>query len=89
MSPRLNYDKITLTSWNVKGLGNNIKYGKVFSHLKSLKADILFLQETHTIKITEYKLKPNWISQVYHAPFTTGARGVAILFSNTIPFLTI
>lgn len=80
-------DKITLASWNVRGLGNNIKCGKVYSYLNSLKADILFLQETHTIKDTEYKLKPGWISQVYHAPFTTRARGVAILFRNTIPFL--
>lgn len=79
--------KITLTSWNVRGLGNNIKCGKVFSHLNSLKADILFLEETHTIKVTEYKLKPSWISQVYHTPFTSRARGVAILFRNAIPFL--
>lgn len=40
-----------------------------------------------TIKDTEYKLKPGLVLQVYHAPFTTRARGVAILFRNAIPFL--
>ena len=39
------------------------------------------------LKIIEHKLKPNWISQVYHTPFTTRARGEAILFSSNIPFL--
>ena len=34
---------ITLTSWNVRGLGHAIKRAKVFSHLKSLAADIIFL----------------------------------------------
>lgn len=78
---------LTLVSWNVRGLGNRIKTGKVFSHLNSLKANILFLQETHLCKDKEYKLKPNWISQVYHAPFTTKARGVAILIHKNVPFI--
>ncbi len=69
------------------GFGNNIKCGKVFSHLNSLKSDILFLQETHNIKNTEHILKPRWISHVYHPPFTSRAMGVAFLFCNSIPFL--
>jgi hypothetical protein len=47
---------ITFTSWNVRGLGHSIKTAKVFSHLKSLAADIIFLQETH-IKPTRAKLR--------------------------------
>ncbi len=46
---------ITFTSWNVRGLGHAIKRAKVFSHLKSLAADVIFLQETH-IKPTRAKL---------------------------------
>lgn len=42
---------LQLISWNVKGLGRAAKRGKVFKHLKSLSADIIFLQETH-IKTT-------------------------------------
>lgn len=84
---KTNKDKITITSWNVSDLGNNIKCGKVLSYLNSLKSDILFLQETHTIKDNEHNFKPRWISQVYHAPFSSRARGVAILFRDNIPFL--
>lgn len=77
---------LTLASWNVKGLGHPIKRGKVFNYLKSLKADILFLQETHIAVGQERKLRASWISQVYQAPFSSKARGVAILFRKGISF---
>lgn len=70
-------DKMILTPWNGRGPGNDIKCGRVSPQVNPLKADILFLQAAHTIKATEYKLKPSWISQVYHAPFTPRARGVS------------
>lgn len=38
---------LQLVSWNVRGLGSVVKRGKVFKHLKSLCADVIFLQETH------------------------------------------
>ncbi|KAF7646296.1 hypothetical protein LDENG_00190330, partial [Lucifuga dentata] len=77
---------IIFVSWNVKGLGQAVKRGKVFSHLKSLSADVIFLQETH-IKVTEQRrLRCSWISQVYQSPFTSKAHGVAILFRKNIPF---
>lgn len=79
-------DFMSLVSWNIRGLGHPVKRGKVFSHLKSLKSDIIFLQETH-VKATQLrKLRANWISQVYPSPFTSKARGVAILFRKTVPF---
>lgn len=33
--------------WNVKGLNGPVKRTRIFSHLKQLKTDVLFLQETH------------------------------------------
>ena len=47
-------DRFTVVSWNVKGLGHVIKRGRVFSHLKTLKLDVIFLQETH-IGVTEQR----------------------------------
>uniref|UniRef100_A0A8C9YXD9 Endonuclease/exonuclease/phosphatase domain-containing protein n=1 Tax=Sander lucioperca TaxID=283035 RepID=A0A8C9YXD9_SANLU len=47
-------DTFTVVSWNVKGLGHVIKRGRVFSHLKSLKPDVIFLQETH-ISVNEQR----------------------------------
>ncbi len=77
---------LSLVSWNVKGLGHVIKRGRVFSHLKTLKPDIIFFQETHIGPNEQRRLRANWISQVFQAPFTRKARGVAILFRKNIPF---
>lgn len=77
---------VTMVSWNVKGLGNAVKREKVFGHLKSLSADVIFLQETHIRTTEQRKLRCSWISQVYQSPFTPHARGVAILFRKNIPF---
>lgn len=74
-------------SWNVKGLGHVIKRAKVFSHLKSLCADIIFLQETHIKHTSKGKLKVGWVDQLYEANFSTKARGVAILIRKNIPFI--
>lgn len=76
---------LQLISWNVKGLGSAVKRGKVFKHLKSLSADIIFLQETHIKATMQHRLKCNWISQVYQSTFTSHACGVAILFRKNIP----
>lgn len=78
---------VTFVSWNVRGMGHQIKRGKVLAHLKSLSANIIiFLQET-TINQTEQRhLRSNWISQVYQSSFSSKARGVAILFRKSILF---
>lgn len=77
---------VTFVSWNVRGMGHQIKRGKVFVHLKSLSADIIFLQETHIRPTEQRRLRSNWISQVYQSSFSSKARGVAILFRKSVPF---
>lgn len=79
-------EALTLASWNVRGLGHVIKRSRVFAHLKSLKAGIIFLQETHLSITHQCRLRTNWISQVYQASFNAKARGVAILFRKNVPF---
>lgn len=76
-----------LVIWNVWGLGLIMKCAKVFAHLKSLSADIMFLQETHIKHTAKGKLKVSWVDQLYEANFTTKARGVAILIRKNIPFI--
>lgn len=34
-------------SWNVKGMNSPMERSRVFSHLKQLRVDVAFLQETH------------------------------------------
>jgi len=69
-------------SWNVRGVNGTIKRGRVFSHLKQLKADINFLQETH-LKTSEIsRIKRPWMSHVFHSKFSARARGAAIIISK-------
>ena len=60
--------------------------GRFFSHLNSINAQIISLQETYLSIDKEHKLKPNWIGQVFHAHFSSKARGTAILIQKNIPF---
>ena len=77
---------VRFVSWNVKGLNGPVKRSKVFSHLKSLKADILFLQETHLRVKDHIRLRKAWISQVYHSRHDGSSKGVAILINKKIQF---
>lgn len=78
---------ITFTTWNCRGMGRALKQGKVFSHLKSLSSDIVFLQETHIQPSEQRRLRSAWVSQVYQSTFSSKARGVAILVRRTIQFV--
>lgn len=88
MQDNVNDKKVDLTfcTWNVKGVNEPVKRGKVLSHLKSLKADIIFLQETHLKNKYHNKLRCRWVNQVYHSTFSAKARGVAIVIKKGVPF---
>lgn len=73
-------------TWNVKGMNCPKKRSKVLSHLKHLKAEIIFLQETH-LRISDHaRLRKSWIGQVFHSSFNSKSRGVAILIDKKIQF---
>lgn len=76
------------TSWNTKGLNSAIKRGRVLAHLKKLKADIMFLQETHLRNQDHVCLRRGWIGQIFHSHFQFRSRGAAILISKRIPFIS-
>lgn len=77
---------LTFCTWNVKGVNEPVKRGKVLSYLKSLNANIIFLQETHLKNVAHNKLKCRWINQVYHSTLSAKIRGVAILIKKDTPF---
>lgn len=81
MANRSNYTGSTVrfTSWNVKGLNGPVKRGKILSHIKNLKTDIAFLQETHLRNSDQLRLKRHWVGQIFHSSFNTKARGTAII----------
>lgn len=73
-------------TWNVKGMNGPNKRGKIFSHLKRLNAEIIFLQETHLKMADHIRLKKNWIGQSFHSNFNNKSRGAAILIHKKILF---
>ncbi len=73
-------------SWNIRGMGNPVKRSKVFTHLKRLNSDIVFLQETHLRIKDHHRLHCPWVSQVFHSNFNSKARGVAILINKKVQF---
>ena len=83
---RRNIGAVRLVSWNVRGMNSPVKRGKVFAHLKSLKADICFLQETHIKKSAAKVLRLRWASQIFQSNLSVKARGVAILIHKKATF---
>jgi len=77
---------VNLVSWNVRGLGGPIKRSRVFSHLKNLNSDIIFLQETHLRVKDHVRLRKPWIGQVFHSNFNSRARGTAIVMHKRVNF---
>ncbi len=77
---------IRFTSWNVKGLNGPIKRSKKFSHLKRLKSDIIFLQETHLLNSDHLRLQKPWVGHIFHSKFNAKARGTAIIIHKKIQF---
>ena len=73
-------------SWNVKGLNGPVKRARIFNHLKYLKCDIAFLQETHLLVKDWNRLKKGWVGQVFHSELNTKTRGTAILIHKKIQF---
>lgn len=73
-------------SWNVKGLNHPIKRKKVISHLKQLKAEIVFLQETHIRSSDNSHFLSRWSGQSFHSPFQAKAGGLSVLIECNIPF---
>lgn len=77
---------ITFASWNVRGLGKPTKLNKVLSHLDSLGAKVVYLQETHLKKSDHMKIRRCWVAQSYHSLFNSRSRGTAILIHKSLQF---
>lgn len=77
---------VKFASWNCRGLNGTLKRNKIMSHINSLGADIMFLQETHLKNQDHTRLHKNWIGYIYHSSFNYKSRGVAILIRKNTPF---
>ncbi len=75
---------LTFSSWNVRGLNNPVKRGKILTDLKSLASDIMFLQETHLNNSSHGRLRAKWIGEICHSNFSSKARGAAFRKRRTL-----
>ena len=78
---------ISLVSLNINGLNNPVKRGKVILKMRKVKAQIIFLQETHLSKEEHEKLKKFGYRKTYYSTCRQSRkRGVAIMIQNTVNF---
>ena len=77
---------LNLISWNVKGLNHQVKRGRALTHLRRLRAGVVFLQETRLHESDQGRLGKCWRGQSFHSNFRGRARGTAILSDSNIPF---
>uniref|UniRef100_A0A803JH93 exodeoxyribonuclease III n=1 Tax=Xenopus tropicalis TaxID=8364 RepID=A0A803JH93_XENTR len=78
---------IKLISLNVKGLNTITKRYLTLKELKSLKADIAFIQETHFDANKPYKLSSKYFPISYYSSSTHKKAGVAILIHKDCPLI--
>jgi len=70
-------------SFNVNGLGIEVKRKAIFNNLKKING-ITLLQETHSEKKIENDWKTDWNSKMYFSHGSTNSRGVCTIIPNNI-----
>lgn len=78
---------LRIVSWNISGVLDQIKQGAVLRQAKRYGADSLMLQETHLSCTKAMCLLRYGYAQVFHAGFTRGSRGVAVLIHKLGPYI--
>ena len=69
-------------SLNVRGISNFRKRRTIFTWCRKQKADVIFLQETHSTKDNELLWKREWGAPLFCSHGANNSRGVAILIRN-------
>lgn len=77
---------IKIVSQNVRGLCNPVKGRCMYTHLSKLNPDVLLLQETHLKSGNHPIFNKRQFPLRYQALGSGKARGVAILFRNSVRF---
>ena len=83
-------NELSICSLNVRGLRDNSKHKKLFKFIKTLKYDIVILQETHSIQSDVKMWTLQWQGDCVFSHGTTNSRGVAVLIKpgNYITYST-
>ena len=77
---------LQFTSWNVRGLNKIVILKQVMDRLRRLKAQIIFLQETHLASEDVMGVRRRWPGQVFSASGSSNSSGVITLIHKAVPF---
>lgn len=77
---------IKVSSFNVRGVNNDLKRVDVFEYLKKLGSNIYCLQDIHCGTQQINKFKNGWDGDMIIAHNTSNSRGVAILFNKNFEY---
>ena len=77
---------LTILSLNCRGLADSRKRRDVLNYLRSKNASIIMLQDIHVDKGNSERMIFEWGLKGWIAPYTSSARGVAILFNNNFDY---
>ena len=79
--------EVKFLSYNVKGLNSTVKRLKVLGEIEKLRADVVYIQETHLTLDANIKLySPAYPTWFYGDSISKRARGVAIGFTRGLGF---
>ena len=76
--------KFDVLSLNVRGIRDQIKRRSIFSYLKDQKANIYFLQETHSQRAHENIWRNEWGGELFFSHGTTHSKRKDNLWSLVI-----
>ena len=75
---------VNLISLNVRGISNFRKRRIIYTWCRKRKADIIFLQETHSKLETERQWKNEWGTEIIMSHGSANSCGVAILIKKGV-----
>ena len=77
---------LTIVSFNVNGLRNDLKRKTIFHFLKMKKFDFILLQETHSNQTDEKLWKCERGGDIFYSHGTNHCNGVAILVKKSLKY---
>ena len=72
---------LNLLTININGRKDGLKKFQLFEYLKSIKADIFCLQESHTLELDKAVWLLTWRGHCYFCNLSASCDGVVILFN--------
>ncbi len=67
-------------------MNSSVKASKILLHLQLLKAEIVFLQETHLCSKDNLCIERAWMGHLFHSKFSQMARGADIIIRKSVQF---